>query len=68
MAKGMSFEEFQAYALKHYNKGGDMCYECWDEESFDEDVAQHGPMTKRRALEMFRLDYSIERDRAGWGW
>ena len=66
MAKGMNYDEFMEYALKHYNRGGDMCVECWDEESFDEDVALHGPMTKRRALAMFKSDYEYERDRAGW--
>lgn len=65
-AKAMSYEELMAYVLKHYNRGGDATYECWDERTFNEYVALFGPITKRKALEMFRLDREIQKDRAGW--
>ena len=65
-ARALTYEELMAYALKHYSKGGDATYECWDERTFNEYVEQFGPITKSRALEMFRLDHEIQRDRAGW--
>ena len=58
-AKALTYEELMEYALKHYDKGGDATYECWDEKTFNEYVEQWGPITKRKALEMFRDDYSI---------
>ncbi len=66
MAKAMTYGELMDYAKAHYAKGGDSIYECWDERTFDEYVREFGPITKRRALDMFRLDYEIQRDRAGW--
>jgi len=66
MAKALTYKELIEYALKHYNKGGDTTYECLDEKAFDEYVKLFGPITKRKALEMFKLDYEIQRDRAGW--
>lgn len=66
MVKALTYEELIEYALKHYNKGGDTTYECLDEKAFDEYVKLFGPITKRKALEMFKLDYEIQKDRAGW--
>lgn len=66
MAKALTYEELIEYARKHYNKGGDGIFECWDKKTFDYYVKEFGPITKSRALEMFRLDYEIARDRAGW--
>lgn len=65
-AKSLSFAEFIQYAMKHYNKGGDGFVECWEQRDFDEYVRMFGPITKRKALSMFRTDYEIEMDRAGY--
>lgn len=50
----MSYEELMSFALKHYNEGGDGVYECWDRRTYDEYVAEFGPITKSKALAMFR--------------
>ena len=68
MAKTLTYEEFIEYAEKHYTKGGDGFVECWDKRMFEEYVEEFGPITKRKALDMFRLMYGIELDRQGWGW
>ena len=65
-AKVLSFEEFIALAMKHYNKGGDGYVECWDRKVFDEYVADCGPITRSRALGMFRDSYDIDLDMMGW--
>ena len=65
-ARALTYEELMAYALKQYSKGGDAMYECWDERTFSDYVEMFGPITKSRALEMFRLEREIQRDRAGW--
>jgi hypothetical protein len=49
----MSYEELMAFALKHYNEGGDGVYECWDRRTYEEYVAEFGPITKSKALAMF---------------
>lgn len=67
-AKALNYEEFIAYAQKHYNKGGDVYVECWDERDFGEYVAMFGQVTKSAALKMFREMYDHERDVAGYGW
>jgi hypothetical protein len=53
-------------SLKHYTTGGDGYYECWDERQFNEYVAEFGPITKRKALEMYKQSQFIEMDMAGW--
>jgi len=58
----LTYEQLMDLALKHYNKGGDSTYECWEERDYQE----HGPMSKYAALRMFAMDYDIERDRMGW--
>lgn len=65
-AKALNFEELMEYAKKHYNRGGDATYECWDERTFNDYVEEFGPITKSKALQMFKLDYEIQRDRAGY--
>lgn len=65
-AKALTYEELIEYAKKHYNRGGDGIYECWDKRTFDEYVEQFGPITKRVALEMFKMERDIQRDRAGY--
>ena len=66
MAKGLTYEELMEYAKQHYDKGGDITYECCNKQWFDDYVEMFGPMTKRKALNMFRLDDAIARDRAGY--
>lgn len=58
----MSYKEFIELAEKHYNKGGDTYVECWDEKWFNLCVSECGEMTRERALEMFRVNYSVERE------
>lgn len=65
-AKALTYEEFIEYARKHYDRGGDAYFECWDRRTFDEYVRLFGPVTKRKALEMFRFDRAMEKERAGW--
>jgi len=65
-AKVLSFEEFIALAMKHYSKGGDGYVECWDERTFSDYVADFGPITRSKALEMFRFSYDVDMDRMGW--
>lgn len=64
-AKALTYEELMDYAHKHYNKGGDMTFECWDRKAFDEYVNEFGPITKSVALRMFRVDYDYEKDARG---
>ena len=66
MDKVLTYDEFMELSLAHYNKGGDGYYECWDERQFNEYVAEFGPITKSKALEMYKLSQSIEVDMAGW--
>lgn len=47
--KKLSWQEFKALALAHYNNGGDGVVECWSESDYDE----FGHVTKAEALEMF---------------
>ena len=60
--KALTYEELMQLAKEHYNEGGDATYECWDESAFNEYVEMFGPMTKKAALEMFRLDKAIYDD------
>jgi len=66
MTKPLNYKEFMDLSLKHYTTGGDGYYECWDERQFNEYVAEFGPITKRKALEMYKQSQSIEMDMAGW--
>ena len=68
-AKALTYDELIEYAKKHYNKGGDSVYECWDERTYNEYVKEFGPITKRVALDMFKLYYDVNREwncMAGW--
>ncbi len=65
-AKGMSYAELIEYAKAHYSKGGDGVYECWDEKTYDDYVNEHGPITKRKALAMFRTHKEVMDDMMGW--
>lgn len=64
-AKAMTYEEFMEYAKAHYDKGGDATYECCDRKWFDDYVAQFGPITKKVALGIFRIDYQYEKEMRG---
>ena len=61
-AKAMTYEELIEYARKHYNRGGDGIFECWDERTYNEYVKEFGPITKRKALAMFKDWYEHERE------
>lgn len=61
--KGMGYDEFIDYAQKHYNKGGDAYVECWDRKQFDYFVKNFGEITKRRALQMFKLEFALQKER-----
>lgn len=67
-AKGLTYEELMALAKEHYNEGGDQTYECCDERWFNDYVSMFGPMTKKKALEMFRLDKARYDDIAATAW
>lgn len=64
MAKGLTYDELIDYAKTHYAKGGDSIFECWDERTYREYIDLFGPITKRRALAMFRDSYEQEREYA----
>lgn len=65
MGKGipLSYSEFIALAKENYTKGGDVAVECWEESQFDEYVKLFGPVTKTKALRMFREWKSKEDER-----
>lgn len=52
--KALTYEEFIALAKENYSKGGDVAVECWESYQFDEYVKLFGPVTKTRAMQMFR--------------
>ena len=54
--KALTYQELMELAKQHYNEGGDATYECCDERWFNDYVEQFGPMTKKKALNMFRID------------
>lgn len=62
----LTYTDFMKLSLDYYEKGGDGYFECWDEKQFNEYVAEFGPITKKKALEMFKLSQSIDIDMAGW--
>jgi ASC-1-like (ASCH) protein len=64
MAKALTYQEFMDYAKKHYNRGGDSYYECWDEKTFK--MFYPDGITKSEALKMFRREYDHEKDVAGY--
>ena len=64
--KALTFDEFQAFAMKHYNSGGDSVVECWDEQAFDEYVKEFGPITKKDALSIFHMYNSVYGDIRGY--
>ena len=72
MAKGkaLTYEEFISLAKENYNKGGDVAVECWERREFDYYVNEFGPVTKTKALQMFRMWRSQEKEQEAmmFGW
>lgn len=64
MAKTLSYDEFIEYSAKHYEKGGDVFVECWDEKTYKRFYPDG--ITKAEALELYASEYSHERDVAGY--
>ena len=60
--KGLTYDELMALARANYDKGGDATFECWDKAFYDAYCAEFGPLTKREALMMFKVDLDYERD------
>jgi hypothetical protein len=50
----MNYKELMEFALINYEKGGDFIYECWDERTFNDYVAEFGDISKSKALEIFK--------------
>ena len=72
MAKGKALtnEEFISLAKENYNKGGDVAVECWERREFDYYVKDFGPVTKTKALQMFKTWRSQEKEQEAmmFGW
>ena len=68
MNKALTYEELMKLAMEHYNEGGDATYECWGESEFNYYVKEFGPITKKKALEMFRRDKAVYDDIAATAW
>lgn len=60
MKNALTYEAFMALAKQNYNKGGDEYVECWDEMVFNWYVAEAGPISKTKALRMFKHSYEIQ--------
>lgn len=58
----LTYEELISLALEYYEKGGDVVYECWDENAFNEYVSLFGPIYKKDALKIFYDEYDIRKD------
>ena len=55
MDKKLTFQEFMILAEEHYNTGGRIYCQLWDEEYFNIFVEHNGPITKEKALNAFSL-------------
>lgn len=62
MEKALTYHGLIDYAQKNYNNGGDYFVECWDERDFHEYTELFGPITKSKALSLFRLQKSRQDD------
>ena len=58
----MTYEELLELAKKHYNRGGDMVLECWDERFYNEYICMFGPISEKQALQLFETNYYIQQD------
>jgi hypothetical protein len=56
----LTYEQFMALALEHYNEGGDCVYECWEEYQFDDYVYLFGPITEEQALKIFNTYKNLD--------
>lgn len=70
MAKALKYKEFIALAEENYSRGGDVAVECWDQRQFDFYVKEFGPMTRTKALRMFKGWKSQEKEQEAviFGW
>ncbi len=67
--KALTYEEFIALAKENYTKGGDVVVECWERYQFDYYVKEFGPVTKTKAMRIFRDYRAQEREQeamAAW--
>ena len=64
--KNLTWKEFYKLALRNYENGGDGIVECWDENTFNEYVAEFGPITEKTAHEMFDTAMDIYKDMRGY--
>jgi hypothetical protein len=64
----MTYKELKAFALEHYNEGGDGVFECWDERTFNEYVAEFGEITEEKAMAMFHQFDEIRREYQATAW
>lgn len=64
----MTYEELMAFALTHYEEGGDGVYECWDRRTYDEYTAEFGPIDEKKALQMFEQYESIVNEYKATEW
>ncbi len=55
MTKALTYKELIELAEENYNRGGDAIVECWTEEMFNNYVEDFGPVTKAKALRMFKM-------------
>lgn len=62
----LTWQEFYKLALKNYENGGDGVVECWDENTFNEYVAEFGPITTKSAMRMFSTWRDICADIRGY--
>lgn len=56
----LTYEEFQKLAQENYTKGGDRVVECWDKKAYIQECKANGPITKKRALEIFKLYADVD--------
>ena len=58
----LTYEKLIAFAKEHYCEGGDAVYECWEKYQFDDYVKEFGPITKKVALDIFRINLEVWED------
>jgi hypothetical protein len=66
MQNTLTYQEFMSLSKQYYTKGGDGYYECWDERTFNEYVKMFGAITKRKALQMYKIAHSVYQDKMGY--
>ena len=64
--KNLTWKEFYKLALRNYENGGDGIVECWDENTFNEYVAEFGSITEKVARNMFETAADIYSDICGY--